>query len=224
MKKYTENQTISLFVAEDGSFRLVTEDSDEVLSSEYPKAIAAYFTARMNEALSKGFSAEDFIEVSAVTEQTEEDPISDVEKDVATIAEKEMEEDFNKIKWVAYNGDPKTKYDRWFDEIAFENMQELYWLYRQRVYSVDEAEKRRNRIYNHYVTIRKQIEALRKMYLTLQEAIKKTSEKLTHLIKNADKMSKDELIDELLNIVSLAIGEEVTAKQIRKKLKGSVDD
>ena len=37
-------------------------------------------------------------------------------------------------------------------------------------------------------------------------------------------MSKDELIDELLDIVSLAIGEEVTAKQIREKLKGSVND
>lgn len=224
MKKYIENQTISLFVAEDGSFRLITEDSDEVLSSEYPKAIAAYFTARMNEALSKGFSAEDFTDDSEVTEKHAEDPLECASGDSPTLEMQEMEKDFDRIKRLAFQKADMSDSAEQYDVKAYQNMLLTYELHRQKLYDTDQARRYTMITKNAYITERKAAQSIKKMYFSVQSAIKKTSEKLTHLIKNADKMSKDELIDELLDIVSLAIGEEVTAKQIRKKLKGSVDD
>ncbi len=224
MKKYMENQTISLFIAEDGLFHMVTEDSDEVLCSEYQKAIAEYFTARMNEALSRGFSAEDFAEVSAVTQQAEDDPIEFVHSNVQTLEMQEIENDFKHIKLLAFQKAEMPKYTEQHDIKAYHNMSLTYELHRQKLYDMERSKRYTAITKNAYITERKRAESVRDRDFAQQEAIKKTSEKLTHLIKNADKMSKDELIDELLDIVSLAIGEEVTAKQIRKKLKGSVSD
>lgn len=224
MKKYTENQTISLFVAEDGSFRLITEDSDEVLSSEYPKAIAAYFTARMNEALSKGFSAEDFIEVSAVTEQTEEDPIEYAHSDVQTLEMQKMESDFKHIKLLAFQKAEMPKYTEQHDIKAYQNMLLTYELHRQKLYNTERSRRYTAITKNAYITERKRAESVRDRDFAQQEAIKKTNVKLTVLKEGADSMSKDAIINELLDIVSLAIGQEFTSNQIREKLKGSVSD
>lgn len=224
MKKYMENQTISLFVAEDGLFHMVTEDSDEVLPSEYRIAVAAYFTARMNEALSKGFSAEDFVEVSAVTDQAVEDPIEYAQSDVQTLDMQRMEEDFNSIKKQAYHEKEMPDYKRWCDANAFQSMKGVYLLYDCGFYDINKAESQKRMFFNRYTVARKQEEDSNKIYRILHTAHMKTSQRLTALINGADTMSKDELIEELLNIVSLAIGEEVTAKQIRKKLKGRVND
>lgn len=224
MKKYVENQTISLFVAEDGSFHLLTEDSDEVLSSEYQVAIAAYFTARMNEALSKGFSAEDFTDDSEVAEKPAEDTLECASGDSPTLEMQEKEKDFERIKRLAFQKADMPDSVEQYDVKAYQNMLLTYELHRQGLYDTEQARRYTMITKNAYITERKAAQSIKKMYFSVQSAIKKTSEKLTHLIKNADKMSKDELTDELLNIVSLAIGEEVTAKQIREKLKGSVSD
>lgn len=223
MKKYIKDEIYSFCIAKDGMFHLISDDSDEVLCSEYPKAVSAYYTALMNEALSRGFSAEDFREIKAAA-QVEEDPIEYAHSDLRTLNIKKYEEDFEKIKHLAFRKAEMPEYSQSYDIKAYQNVLQAYELYRMQIYDPVQSARNMKIIFNVYVTERKESESRRRIYFSQQEAIKKSSEKIHRLIVGADEMSKDEVINELLDIVSLAIGEEVTAKAIRKKLKGETDN
>lgn len=149
--------------------------------------------------------------------------------------------DFEELKKAAYSRaydsiEPEKKsskrppenrhYDQIVDQIAYTAMQRVWYLYLEKKLTVDQARDESVLVFREYRRLRLFMIALedheRQVYQTYQRQLdirKRTAGRYAHLINNIDKMSDNQIIDDLIDLISAQNGENVSGDVIRRKIE-----
>lgn len=143
-----------------------------------------------------------------------------------------MLSDFEKLKKAAYNRIRSGKsqkdldgYTAIYDEIAYCAMCRVWDLFAKKLITVEEARNETAAVFREYRKYRLLLRDLEsyeksvfKTYQAQQELLKRSAHLFSHVIKNAEAMSDEMLIDELIDIISAQNGENVSGDVLKEKI------
>lgn len=102
------------------------------------------------------------------------------------------------------------------ERLCFQCMSELYRSFRSGETSHEKAKEAKNAIRRDFETVAQDHGRCVAAYAQYQQNIRAAGERWNDLPKRSKTMGKNELIAELLAIVSAMVGEDVTAEAVRK--------
>lgn len=116
-------------------------------------------------------------------------------------------------------------YDEIVDELAFLGMQKVWYLYREKQFTLEEARDESIVIFREYKRLRLVMTGLERFekenlatYKQMNEMRKSTTGMFLYLLNNIDEWSDDQIIDALIDVICAQNGENVTGKVLKEKL------
>lgn len=116
-------------------------------------------------------------------------------------------------------------YDEIVDEIAFLAMQKVWYLYKIKQFTLEEARDESVAIFREYRRLRLVLTGLEKFqkenlktYKDALEMRKRTTGTFLNLLNSIDNLSEVDIINELIEIICLQNGENVSGKVLKEKL------